>query len=143
METENCIHDLKKFTSENGWVCRKCDKSLAKEEVPSREGFPNLSVTCFTTRPGAKQAIMFDKKDAQFLKDEKAYRSMRKNGLQPVRVDGSAEMEAKATTRFEIESGNLMVGKESKIAEALDIVNQSGVSDVFTPVTTATQSEVA
>jgi hypothetical protein len=35
-----------------------------------------------------------------------------------------------------------MLGEEKKIAEAIDIVQSSGASDIFTPVTTP-KSEVA
>lgn len=42
-------------------------------------------------------------KDAQFAKDAAAYRRLRKHGLQPPQVDGSAEREARATEAHEVE----------------------------------------
>ena len=139
MEVETCAHSLKKYTSELGWICRKCDKPLTEDEVPSKEGFPNLGASCYTTSSSKRKVLAIDAKDKAFGKDGPAYKRLRQNGFQPVRIDGSAQMESEATTRFEIESGNIMKGNQAKIAEAIDIIENTGaVSDVFTPVTTPT-----
>lgn len=40
-------------------------------------------------------------------KDMPAYKRLRKNGLQPKQIDGSAELEKKANTKVEVETGRL------------------------------------
>jgi hypothetical protein len=141
METVTCIHDLKKYTTDQGWVCRKCSKPLTEDEVPTREGFPALGASCFNGNPTKAATLAIDAKDAAFSKDGPAYKRLRQQGFQPTQIDGSAEMETRATTRFEIESGRIMEGQTKQVAEAIDIIESTGaVSDVFTPVTTPTEA---
>ena len=45
----------------------------------------------------------YHKKDAQLTKDRDAYKRLRTNGLQPKRVDGSYEVEARAKTEAQVE----------------------------------------
>ena len=137
-----CEHQKKKYTSQDGWICRTCDKPLAQSDVPAREGFPYVAAAVFTTSVGKQKAVAIDAKEERWNKDIPAYKRLRKQGFQPVGIDGSAKMESEATTRFEIESGKIMLGKEKQIAEAIDIVHLAGASDVFTPITTP-KSEVA
>lgn len=40
-------------------------------------------------------------------KDMPAYKRLRKNGLQPKQIDGSAEIEKRAETKVEVETGRL------------------------------------
>ena len=40
-------------------------------------------------------------------KDMPAYKRLRKNGLQPKQIDGSAELEKRAETKVEVETGRL------------------------------------
>ena len=46
-----------------------------------------------------------DAKDRALAKDLDAYKRLRKEGLQPPSVDGSARLERQAVTRVEIETG--------------------------------------
>jgi hypothetical protein len=142
MDSESCDHSNYKAVINDGsavYICRRCDATISP---PSRKGFPMLSASVTPTKKGAARAIQIDKTEAGWQKDIPAYVRLRKQGYQPVGIDGSAKMESEATTRFEIESGKLMLGEEKKIAEAIDIVQSSGASDIFTPVTTP-KSEVA
>lgn len=44
--------------------------------------------------------------------DRAAYKRMRENGLQPPRIDGAADLEAGATTEFEVASGQVFDGPQ-------------------------------
>ena len=65
--------------------------------------------------------------------DREAYRRLRADGLQPPRIAGSAHLERHATTRFEVETGN--VARDTKaLTGALRIAGDNGF-DPFTPAT--------
>lgn len=85
-----------------------------------RETHPNLDVDgCF----GCKIAHVAVSSDAtptrrahshdinqterRWHKDMDAYKRLRQEGLQPKQIDGAARVEAKADTRFQVESGHV------------------------------------
>jgi hypothetical protein len=54
-----------------------------------------------------------------------AYRRLRRDGLQPQRIDGSRELEHSGQSVFEIQTG-LRGVPESKIQESYDLARESG-----------------
>lgn len=57
------------------------------------------------TRGKGWHAARTNKKDAQFDKDSAAYRRLRKEGLQPRNIDGSAALEQKAEVAEHVTTG--------------------------------------
>lgn len=45
--------------------------------------------------------------ERRWHKDMDAYKRLRKDGLQPKKIDGSAKVEARAKTEFQVESGHV------------------------------------
>lgn len=59
--------------------------------------------------------------------DREAYRRLRADGLQPPTIRGSAHLERHATTRFEVESGQIAEDPKA-LRAALDLCSDSGVN---------------
>lgn len=54
-------------------------------------------------------------------KDLQAYRRLRHSGLQPPRIDGSAQLESRGVDKMEIETGHLLNAEQRKSArEGMD-----------------------
>lgn len=85
-----------------------------------RETHPNLDVEgCFgckisgvqvssaatPTRRRENDAI--NRKEKRWDRDMDAYKRLRKDGLQPPHIDGSAKIEARAEHKFQVETGSL------------------------------------
>lgn len=51
-----------------------------------------------------------DKRDRELAGDLDAYKRLRRQGLQPPRIDGCKTLEAQAVTRDEIQTGALLPG---------------------------------
>lgn len=68
------------------------------------------------------------KADRRLGADRDAYLRMRREGLQPKQVTGSAELERCAETKFEIESGTLYPGKQRKIEEGQALAAELGLN---------------
>lgn len=69
-----------------------------------------FSGTCTPGRkPEVVQQIAFDN---SMTRDNEAYKRLRKEGLQPKSVKGSADVEQFATSRFEVESGHRLSSPE-------------------------------
>ena len=85
-----------------------------------QETHPNLDVEgCFgcrianvrvgsnsTTTRGSRVAEI-NQTERNWNKDLPAYKRLRQNGLQPKRIDGAAEVEKKAVTEWQVESGRV------------------------------------
>lgn len=56
-----------------------------------------------TTR--GKEVEQTNKVERNWQKDMPAYKRLRKEGLQPKRIDGAAEVEAKAKYKWQVETG--------------------------------------
>lgn len=54
------------------------------------------------------------RKDRQWDRDLEAYSRLRRNGLQPPGIDGSANLERQGHEPAEIETGQLMTAKQRK-----------------------------
>jgi hypothetical protein len=87
-----------------------------------RETHPNLDVDgCFAcrvagvqfgaasmpTRKGTARSAVIESKDKVLHKDLDAYKRLRQEGLQPKRIDGSAELERRAEEPWQVETGIL------------------------------------
>lgn len=83
-----------------------------------RETHPNLDVEgCFgchiahvrtgmnTTTTRGQRVAEVNKTEKQWNVDMPAYKRLRKEGLQPKSIDGSAEMEKKAKHEWQVETG--------------------------------------
>lgn len=65
---------------------------VAASAMPSRRGD--------VARTEARERVL--------AKDMSAYKRLRRDGLQPAHVDGSARLEQRATDRLEVETGRLL-----------------------------------
>lgn len=72
---------------EGCWHCRMLSVSISSTAMPTRKVQANNTILAAN----------------QFAKDEQAYRNLRKDGLQPRQVDGSAEIQARAETKAQVE----------------------------------------
>lgn len=63
--------------------------------------------------------------------DREAYRRLRQDGLQPPRIAGSAHLERHATTRYEVETGQV-AEKPKVLRDALQVASDGGF-DPLTP----------
>jgi hypothetical protein len=63
----------------------------------------SMSSACTPNRRSEAHSI--NRKESRWDKDMDAYKRLRRDGLQPAKIDGSAEVEKKAETRFQVESG--------------------------------------
>lgn len=75
-------------------------------------------------------------REKRWNRDMPAYKRLRDQGYQPAHIDGAADLERDATTRFEIESGQVFKGKEKQVTEAVQFVEDLTGKSVFDPVTT-------
>ena len=133
IETHVCTHANVKYTPEDGWMCRNCDQAVV---LPSREGFPMLDASTRPTAKGSARALQIDAVEKQWDKDLPAYKRLRQGGHQPPSTDGCADLEARATTAFEIEAGEIMEGQEKEINEGISVMNDVLSSPVTTEMTT-------
>lgn len=131
--TDTCTHANVKYTPEDGWVCRHCDNPV---ELPSREGFPMLDASARPTSRGTQRAMQINALEKQWDKDLPAYKRLRAHGFQPPSTDGCADLEARATTAFEIEAGEIMEGQEKDINEGISVLNDALSSPVLQEMTT-------
>lgn len=90
--------------------------------VKHRETHPSLDVEgCFgckvsavgfsaelmPTRAGSARSASIAEKDRVLDKDLDAYKRLRQNGVQPGKIDGAANVEARAQETWQVESGIL------------------------------------
>jgi hypothetical protein len=94
--------------------------------IKHQETHPNLDVPdCFgckistvsvpssvtpTRRAGAQHAKWVNDTENRWHKDMPAYKRLVEDGLQPPRIDGCAELEAKASSKQQIEAGCVSSG---------------------------------
>jgi hypothetical protein len=57
------------------------------------------------TRAGSARSAVIEAKDRVLDKDLDAYKRLRKDGLQPRKIDGSAEVEKRAEEKWQVETG--------------------------------------
>lgn len=79
-------------------------------------GMPaNVVLHPFATK--SRVTRLTDRGDRTLTRDREAYHRLRMEGLQPKSVNGSADLEKRADTKFEVESGRLYPGEAKKIEE--------------------------
>jgi hypothetical protein len=66
--------------------------------------------------------------------DREAYRRLRANGVQPPRIAGSAHLERHASSRFEIESGQVMPDQKG-LRDALSVCDDAGMDPLKPAIT--------
>lgn len=90
--------------------------------VPGCFGCKVLSVQLNTSAAGATEV---NQRERRWDRDMPAYKRLRKNGLQPKGVDGCAELETRATEKFEIEMGHIVPKHaQSHVKEAMATVRE-------------------
>lgn len=101
-----------------------------------------ISPSAVPTR-GSKRALFAAKTEEKRLtEDGDAYKRLRADGFQPKHINGSAELEARATTRFEVESSQVF-DDPAKGREALDVFSDCFERDALTPAVTPIEPETA
>lgn len=83
------------------------------------------------TRSGNAEVV--EAREKRWAKDMPAYKELRQQGLQPPRIDGAAKLAAKAETKFEIETGNILEGKAKEITTALNAFEDITGKSAMTP----------
>ena len=69
--------------------------------------------------------------------DGEAYKRLRRDGFQPKHINGSAQLEAEAETRYEIESGQLFTGPAQQgMRDAVAWFEDRTERSVFEPAVT-------
>jgi hypothetical protein len=71
--------------------------------------------------PTRSEASTVERETKIMHKDVAAYRRLRKNGLQPKSVKGSARLEARANSKWEVETNTSLRG-DTKLGKRLDEV---------------------
>lgn len=117
-------------------ICKDCgmDVPESKYDDPKYEGIPHLGSGTAPTRRQAAEAI--EAREKRWEKDMPAYKALRAQGLQPPRIDGSAELMANAETRFEVESGKIMKGKAKEIESTISTLESVTGKSIYQPNTT-------
>jgi len=95
-----------------------------------------VAPSAMPTRTGGADAGAINAREARWQKDMPAYKRLRDQGYQPPHIDGSARLEAQASTEHEIAVGQVSADPK-KLTEAADWFSQ-GTGHEFTqpaPVT--------
>lgn len=107
--------------SDDCFRCRALSISVSPSSMPTRAG------------AGLWQA----KREEQHLSvDGEAYKRLRRDGFQPKSINGSANLEANATTRFEIESGRVYEPGAVKAAlgQFEDVMGHAATTPITKPI---------
>ena len=63
----------------------------------------------YTAMPSRKpEVVSAEGREKELVKDMRAFKAMREQGIQPGRLKGAAELQDKATTLHEIETGKIL-----------------------------------
>ena len=119
---EGTLMDHTKHTvyTEGCFVCKISTISFGSSAMPTRS--PVATAT--------------EAREKRWSKDMPAYKELRAQGLQPPKIDGSAELAAKAETRFEVESGKIMPGQAKKIESTVNAIESITGQSIYNPNTT-------
>lgn len=66
--------------------------------------------------------------------DRESYKALRQQGYQPPRIAGSAELAARASSRYEIESG-VIAADQRKLRDALQVADDGGFQPLAPSIT--------
>lgn len=89
-------------------------------------GCKAMTITIDGRSPSPQNAL-----ERRWSPDMDAFKRLVDQGYMPAAIDGSAYLEANATTRFEIESGMGVVPDPGKLQEAINIVEDTTGHSVF------------
>lgn len=108
-----------------------------------RRTHPSAVSGCFgckimTLQMNGSDTSLKSQMEAQWQRDGDAYQRLKQQGYEPAVLDGAAVLEAKATTRYEIESGQLMTDNrmKSQLKDAVTWFEQGTQRSVFEPAVT-------
>lgn len=101
---------------EGCFACRIRSVNIAPSATPSREG-------------GA-EAASINAREQRWQRDMPAYKRLRSNGLQPRQIDGSADLEARAVDRFDIDFGRIIPPSEKeRVQEGMALAKELGLGE--------------
>ena len=67
----------------------------------------HIAVSSDATPTRKSHSHQINETERRWHKDMDAYKRLRKDGLQPHKIDGAAKVEARAKTEFQVESGHV------------------------------------
>lgn len=80
----------------------------------------SISAAALPTRANP-DVMRISEKEERWQRDHGAYRTLRKQGVQPKRIDGCADVAVQAETPYEIASGNVLTpAKRTKLAPLIE-----------------------
>lgn len=82
-----------------------CGKPCKCESYRAHLLSVGIAATAMPSRKGA--VAVTEAKERTLHRDRDAYKRLRQDGLQPPQIDGCAQLEQRATTATEVESGHL------------------------------------
>lgn len=115
------------------WQSMKDDPLRVHSELPNEDSCTGPLVKVLgpvrTVRVGSRGArtVEVDSTEKRWGKDMDAYQRMRRDGNQPLRIDGSARMEASALGTFHLETG--MAYTDAQASEAREAGRQLARDD--------------
>lgn len=119
------------------YSCKNCGEKLPEDfgNRPLGPGeMPAFGSGTAPTRRAGAEAI--ESREKRWEKDMPAYKALRAQGLQPPRIDGSANLMANAETRFEVESGQILKGKAKQIESTINTLESVTGKSIYSPNTT-------
>ncbi len=101
----------------------KCNCDTFREHIGNG---PALSMSITPTRSGAAKVREVNEREATWDKDHAAYRRMRREGLQPKHLAGSADLEREARDPVEITDGRIYGKKLGLVKEFKTALKEEG-----------------
>lgn len=90
-----------------------------------------VMLSAHATPTRSAEVVSIDRMQRRWDKDMPAYKRLRQDGQQPNRIDGSAELEAMATSSTEIERGRKMKGGGKRFAEVDAAIKAGQLEEVI------------
>ena len=88
----------------------------------------SVSVSAHALENKGGSVRVMDAKEQALEKDLRAYKEMRDGGLQPKRVDGSADVVRGVSNQWDIDLGrNIPKSEESRVREGFDACREMGL----------------
>lgn len=118
---EQCVtitEVVQSFSDDALTTCGKCGG-------PIRRIYNSVAIAA-SSMPTRSEAASIEKNTEKMHKDAAAYKRLRKDGVQPKSVRGAAELESRAGSRWEIETG-MNLGGNAKVGAKYDAA-QSAVN---------------
>ena len=96
---------------EGCWACKVLSVNVSAEATPNRRPEP----------------VRIEKKDKALSADLDAYKRLRRDGLQPTGIDGSAEAEKRVNSQWDFDLGRYVPkGEMDRVGEAMAISKELG-----------------